>query len=132
MSKNSQLKIFADHMEFIGYEFEKLPDDPNGMLGNHDKYGPTVITNSSGTTEFQSCFKIGPKASKKRLQYLELVNELNKKSSISNFVGYDDSLVLVAIYIGPYDKKIFGSFLDAWHTDTYLISEQDGADQFVE
>jgi len=89
MSKNQ----FTNHMEFLGYEFEKMPDEPDTVVGKHDHHGPSMVTNAGGRTILKSYFTVSSNALKKRLQFLEIINELNKKSSIASFLGYDDSLV---------------------------------------
>ena len=131
MSKN-QLDTFSNHMEFIGYTFEPIPDEENSLLGKHDKYGHVFVSNNGVSTIIKAFFNVGSNGVKKKAQYLELVNELNKKSSMSSFIAYDDILLLVTMYIGPYDKKEFGAFLDGWHNDNYLVFEQDDIDQFIE
>ena len=131
MTKN-KLNIFTDHMEYIGYKFEKVPKEPNTMIGIRDNYpAPTIVSFNGGPILFKSIYDVNPQATKKRKQYLELVNELNKKFKTSTAAGYDDCLVIGALYIGLYDKQKFGSFLDVWHMDGFDALEQEGLENFL-
>ena len=49
---------------------------------------------------------------------------------VAQYISHDDTLLIVAIYSGPYDKKNFGEFIDALHADILMAFELEGIEQF--
>ena len=71
---NNELKTFVDHLEFLGYEFEK-GEDSTYYWGKHEKYGPIWVGKPSekaplGLRSFWSLDKT--KIDQDKLLYFEL------------------------------------------------------------
>lgn len=117
MEENS-LDLFKNHMEFLGYEFKPSDDDPNTIYGSHSNYGPVIVTLVGNRLFLKSFFRCNENAKNNLEGYLSLVNELNKKSDVATYIGYEDSLFMVSIYTGAYDKTYFAEFVDLWNGDS--------------
>ena len=114
-----------NHMEFIGYEFEKMEED-GYFIATHDTYGPTIVKfNERLPLMLEAAWPVTKKNPEKSIKYFTLVNEINKKSAQSVMVGYEKQLRMFSSYIGDYNKKSFGTFLDNWHRDLALIYDHD-------
>ena len=129
MGKN-KLSDFINHMEYLGYEFEEYPDEKNTMVGGNGRFGPIWVRNGGGPTIIRTIIELDSSAKKQPLKFLYLVNQLNMSGRVAQYISHDDTLLIVAIYSGPYDKKNFGEFIDALHADILMAFELEGIEQF--
>ena len=117
-------------MEYLGYEFEEYPDEKNTMLGGNGRFGPIWVRNGGGPTIIKTIIELDSSAKKQPLKFLYLVNQLNMSGRVAQYISHDDTLLIVAIYSGLYDKKSFGEFIDALHADILMAFELEGIEQF--
>lgn len=116
------LKDFVAHLEFLGYEIVPQEEEKDGVLAKHQTNGTSFVKPYLGGVLLQQYFRINDKAQKKRSEFLEAVNQLNSTSHLTTYVGgRDDNLFLRmdGYFLGGYDKKKFGVFLEAYMTDTF-------------
>ena len=131
---NNELKTFVDHLEFLGYEFEK-GEDSTYYWGKHEKYGPIWVGKPSekaplGLRSFWSLDKT--KIDQDKLLYFELINRVNRECRVSTYIGDDDSILVIAIYAGLYEKIDFGAFVDAFHSDSAIIYSHKDFEKFFD
>ena len=128
----TELKEFTNHMEFLGYEFDDSLDEPNSIFCRHPKYGPVLISKIGSMISFKTFFNCNSNTKKKKMQYLALINEINKKALIASFIGFDENIIQISFYTGLYRKKEFGEFLDIWHQDSHrMVFEHEDLQDFI-
>jgi len=126
-------KDFISHLEFLGYEIE--PQEEDSILAKHQRLGNFFMKPYLDGILIQSYFRINDKAKKKRSDFLEAINSLNSGANVVTYVSVgNDPIVLRmdCIYLGVYDKKKFGLFLEAYNIDSYdRIVDHESMKNFV-
>ena len=120
MSSNTISEIIT-HMEFLGYEMEKRED--GNYIARHDSYGTTFVKPYHGGALFQQYWVLNNYTSDKRSSCLDAINEINSNANVTTYVVNIDSegdalLRMDSCYLGVYDKKLFGNYLELYNTDT--------------
>ena len=119
--ENETLKQMANHLNFLGYEIEKLDLDKNKefIIARHSKNNNIVFWEIF--SNFTLC-KVGLKTTKKPTKEIDnFLNEANKALDITK-VYYEtegNGLILrfEATYIGQYQKETFGQFYEVFEKD---------------
>lgn len=117
--QNKDINDIKNHIEFLGYstEFDDSEKDKVILIGKHtDKPNLIFSSNKDGII-----FLTSPWAGLKEMNSIEqykLLNKLHTNSTFSQFVIKDDGgLNVHSTFIGEYDKKRFGQFLDIFLID---------------
>ncbi len=116
-------KKMLDHLEFLGYEIEKIGSDDKHQryLAKHDNRGNlafnSVIPGGISFVCFYNLNKV--KIEKDKTGILEIINRMNNQGLFCSFSLSPDfnSLVCASLYYGEYDKKWFANFLDIFEND---------------
>ncbi|MDZ7288679.1 MAG: hypothetical protein ONB44_03525 [candidate division KSB1 bacterium] len=117
---NPVLNEFVTHLEFLGYEIVPQEEE-NSVLAKHQTHGNTFVKAYLSGVLLQQYWKVTDKVRKKRHEFLEAVNQLNAAAHLVTYVaGSDDNpyLRMDGLFLGTYDKKKFGLFLEAYMFDT--------------
>ena len=112
---------FVKHLEFLGHEIEPDEEEEDALLAKHQTRGTTTVRSYLDGILLQQYFRIKDDAKNRRLEFLEAVNKLNATARVTTYVGIGEERTLLRMdgcYLGPYDKKKFGLFLDAYVSDT--------------
>jgi hypothetical protein len=112
---------YVNHLEYLGYDL--LKEEIKGVIKYHadhpffggiilDEYFCGVIS-----TDFY-----GPNEhtqnKDKNYELLKTINDLNRKTYVSIYNLGDDGLIRkTGFYLGTYNKKAFGSFVQLWNWD---------------
>jgi len=116
----NKIEQFTSHMEFLGYEVEQSDEDR--FVARHSTYGNVITRPYQGGVLFQQYWVFDKLTSSKRNACLDAVNELNSGSNVTTYVvASDDTNSLIrmdACYLGAYDKKTFGTFLELYNVDS--------------
>lgn len=134
---NKELNKFADHLEFLGYEIEKLAlDNIERVVARH--------TNKNNCVFFQmmpnlSLFQVNFTTEKKHNPIMDVaVNSINKELGLSRFyydIGKEDNLVVFrieAMYVGSYSKEEFALFQDRFEKEQGLIFQHESFKIFLD
>jgi len=128
-------KEFLDHLEFLGYEINKL-----GLNNNSQNYSalkhktrPNLIFNSVSETgiSFVSFYNMDKQKIKSSVEdAFSTINRMNNQALFCSFSFSPDlgSLVCSALYLGKYNKKQFADFLDLFQND---IQNRFGAENYL-
>lgn len=119
--KNETLKQMANHLNFLGYEIEKLDlkDDKEFVVARHSKNNNIIFWEMfPNFVMFKVSLTTQKKSSAKVDAYM---NEANKDLDFTK-VYYDIdkgvlTLGLEAVYIGEYVKQTFGQFYEIFEKD---------------
>ena len=89
----------------------------------HDSYGTTFVKSYHGGALFQQYWVLKNYSNTKRPVCLDAVNDLNSSANVTTYVvNIDDEgdalLRMDSCFLGAYDKKSFGNFLELYNTDT--------------
>lgn len=119
--KNENLKQMANHLEFLGYEIERLDSEGERELiaARHAKENNIVYWQIYPNFIL---FRTGLKTSKSSSSEIDdFINKINKALEITKvyYEIIDDNLTIQfeAIFNGKYDKEIFGQFIDFFKND---------------
>jgi hypothetical protein len=117
---DAALKAVVNHLEFFGFEI--LPrETENAVLAKHNTHGSVFVKAYLGGVLLQQYFRVNENVAKDRPGFLEAVNQLNSSARLTTFVAGpndDPHLRMDGLFLGTYDKKSFGAFLDAFLVDT--------------
>lgn len=117
MSKSS-IAQFIKHLESIGYDIEPAKDK-DIFFAKHKIRGDLLVREYRNGILIQRFLKPNKYAKLNRMAFLEMLNQFNASSYITTCSSKKDgSLIMSSAYVGKYDKKTFGDFLDAWKFDS--------------
>ena len=123
------------HFEFFGYEIEPTEEE-NTVLARHQRYVNIFIKSYLDGILLQSYLRVNDKAKKKRFELLEAINNLNSNANIVTYILTGDKDIILrldGIYLGAYDKKRFGLFLEAYNIDSLdRILKDESMKKFVD
>lgn len=122
-----------NHMELLGYEFQKAKNSDN-YIGKSELHGPVMLVPVGGSesVKLETWCPMNKNSTKKRLQYLSMINEINIRMIATTAYATDDGLHTSTLYIGRYDKKIFSNLIEAYHFDIRTFYSHDDAILFSE
>jgi uncharacterized membrane protein YvbJ len=119
--ENETLKQMASHLEFFGYEIEKLNSESKMEIvaARHTKENNIVLWQIYPSFIL---FRTGLKTSKSPSSEIDdFINKINKILEITKvyYEMIDNELTIQfeAIFNGKYDKEIFGQFIDFFKND---------------
>lgn len=116
-------KEFLDHLEFLGFEINKIESENNlQRYSAIHKTRPNLVFNAIENIgiSFVSFYKINKeKVSDNHKEALELINRVNNQALFCSFSISPDlnNFVCGALYLGKYNKKLFADFLDVFESD---------------
>lgn len=123
------------HFEFFGYEIEPTEEE-NTVLARHQRYVNIFVKSYLDGILLQSYLRVNDKAKKKRFELLEAINNLNSNANIVTYILTGDKDIILrldGIYLGAYDKKRFGLFLEAYNIDSLdRILKDESMKKFVD
>jgi len=133
---NNALQSILDHLEFLGYECEGFGEDedkknPSMVIAKHKTESNILIEAkyAANIAYFYVMLTFSEKQLKniikKNEEFLEILNEINKKSSISTF-SYDrkgEKLNINTWKELSYSKRDFATFLQLIKADIANISD---------
>lgn len=123
------IEPFINHIEFVNYSVEKS-DDGQVYIANGS--APFIMLPVEGYLYIEMSYNTKPAARRDRLAFLEFINNLHVNNDVVSFsVNGDSELVMRYAYLGEYDKKSFGFFIDAWQSALRLVIQTDGAQRFL-
>jgi hypothetical protein len=123
----------ADHMQFLGYETQISASNPFFIRASHPQYSDIIIRVSSNYISFTNRFNTNDLARTHRLDFLEYLNSLNQQSIASQFISDNDqgTLNVHICLLVPYDKVIYGRFVQVWNNDLKLIGDHEKSAAFL-
>ncbi len=114
------LQNVVNHLEFFG--FETVPrENENSVLARHAMHGSVSVKAYLGGVLLQQYFRVNENVTADRAGFLEALNQLNSSAQLTTYVAGpsdDPHMRMDGLFLGMYDKKNFGAFLDAFLTDT--------------
>lgn len=134
---NLELKKIADHLEFLGYEIEKL-DTGEGReyIAARPATGYNYIFHEM-TPDF-ILFQVSLRTEKKQDSGMgTAVNRINKALGLSRFyydIGEEDGLVMLrieAVYVGLYLKEKFARFQDRFEKEQEMVAQLEETKVFM-
>jgi hypothetical protein len=117
--ESQTIKEIKTHLEFLGYSSEFDANNPSvvSLISRHSSK-PTVTCNSS---KENIVFLISTWNGLKELNNIEQYKCLNKLTLANTFsqlvINNDGNLNIFSTYMGEYNKKRFGEFLDIFIND---------------
>jgi hypothetical protein len=129
MSNN--LDQMANHLQFLGYE---VKTEGELRIAKHPKKMNVMLRLNRGGVLFTAINGVKDEAKNNRGGYLNFINMLNSKASVVRFYADKDSdFFMEAWYPDYYDRTMFGTFIDAWETETttLLFAQGDEALKFL-
>jgi hypothetical protein len=117
--ENKDINGIKNHIEFLGYstEFDESEKDRITLIGRHSDKPNLICSSSKDGIIFLTSSWTGLKEINSIEQY-KVLNKLHTNSTFSQFVIKDDGgLNIHSTYLGEYDKKRFGQFLDIFLID---------------
>ena len=121
----------SNHLEFHGYEMAADSENPQHMFAVHPERPNIMVRVFPRGVQFTSFFYSNELAKQHRLGFLEMVNELNLNSTLVQYSADNEgALVIDSLWVGVYDKVIFGQFLDLWHDDIDKMRSTEGVQRF--
>ena len=119
--QNENLKQISNHLEFLGYEVNKLD------LGGEKEFISAKHSKNNNILIFELfpnfvMFKVSLTTQKKsNIKMDAYVNNANKNLLITKFYyDFEDSVLILrfeAVYVGKYVKEIFGQFHEIFEND---------------
>lgn len=108
------------HLQFAGYE--TMIDGDTVFAKHASRLNFFVDLSLSTGFRFSSYFKASDFARSDRLGFYDLVNSLNMKAMVAQFVVDSDGDLLISSFsLEDYDRQRFARFLDIWHADVGLL-----------
>lgn len=117
---DAALQSVVNHLEFFGFEIVPRETE-NSVLAKHSMHGSVFVKAYLGGVLLQQYFRVNDNVTKDRSGFLEAVNELNSSAHLTTYVAGpsdDPHLRMDGLFLGTYDRKNFGAFLDAFLIDT--------------
>ena len=104
---------FATHLEFSNYTVET---GETSLTATHETNLNMILKAYKGGVLLQTWVET---SEKKKKDVTEVINKLNTNAIAARYYldGEGDTMI-EAWFPGGYDKKRFGTFLEAWHADT--------------
>lgn len=119
--QNENLKQMANHLEFLGYQIEKLDTegDREFIAARHSKDNNIVFWEMIPAF---AMFKVSLTTKKKSSAKIDaFINNANKSLEISKlYYDIDDNVLTLrfeAVYVGKYVKETFGQFHKIFEND---------------
>lgn len=119
LKENKDINDIKNHIEFLGYstEFNESEKDRVILIGKHADKPNLICTSNKEGVIFLTSSWTGLKEINSIEQY-KLLNKLHTNANFSQFVIADNgNLNIHSAFIGEYDKKRFGQFLDMFLID---------------
>lgn len=119
VKENKDVNNIKNHLEFLGYstEFDTGEKDRITLIARHSDKPNIICSSSKDGVIFLTSSWTGLKEINSIEQY-KVLNKLHTDSTLSQFVIKDDGgLNIHSTFIGEYDKKRFGLFLDIFLID---------------
>jgi hypothetical protein len=126
---NTQLESqVINHLEFLGYEVNPVPDIGTGemkMLRAERSSGGSInIMLFERAVNFSIWFSLNDFAMANKQGLLEVVNDLNRRFETKYYIdkmGETPAFFYGLVYLGPYDKKAFGQFVSTWEREKQAL-----------
>lgn len=129
---NTQLENqVTNHLEFLGYEVNPIPDvDPSGgmqmLRAEHPAAGSVNIMVFESRINFSIWFSLNDFAMTSQRGLLKAVNELNRTFETKYYIDEMGETGTPAFfcglwYVGPYQKKAFGQFVSSWQREMQAL-----------
>jgi|GEM_PF-1365888 len=134
---SDNLKQIANHLEFLGYEIEKLSSagEREFIAARHAKDNNMVYwLVYPNFILFRTGLKTSKKPSPKMDDFINKVNKILEMSRVY-YEMIDDNLTIQfeAVFSGKYNKELFGQFLDFFKNDqTRTCSFEDFNKLFID
>jgi len=125
------IEQIGNHLQFLGYEVTS--DDKATKAIHSEKWNLFIKTFKGGIlfTTFLNGNKFA-KNKRNRQAYLEFINSMNQRASVTRFYADDDSdFLMEALWSGDYNKVGFGEFMEQWDVDTRIRLFQSEAKKFL-
>lgn len=105
---------FVTHLEFGNYTVET---GETALTASHETNLNMILKAYKGGVLLQTYLETSEKKKKKDLT--ATINKLNTNAIAARYYLDDEGDTMIeAWFPGGYDKKRFGTFLEAWHADT--------------
>jgi hypothetical protein len=117
---DTALQNVVNHLEFFGFEIVPRENE-NSVLARHAMHGSVFVKAYLGGVLLQQYFRVNENVTTDRAGFLEALNQLNSSAQLTTYVAGptdDPHIRMDGLFLGMYDKKNFGAFLDAFLTDT--------------
>lgn len=117
---DTALQNIVNHLEFFGFEIVPRETE-NSVLAKHAMHGSVFVKAYLGGVLLQQYFRVNDAVAKNRAGFLEAINNLNSSAHLTTYVAGpvdDPHMRMDGVFLGTYDKKSFGAFLDAYLVDT--------------
>lgn len=127
---NTQLESqVINHLEFLGYEVNPVPDiDPSGTIkmlrAKHLSGAAINIMIFKGTARFSIWLSLNDLAMTNKQNLLAVVNDLNRRFETQYYIdkmGETPAFCCNLMYFGSYDKKAFGQFVSTWERENQAL-----------
>ena len=106
----------ANHLEFLGYSL----DDGDGVFARHERYPNVRIVEKANGYLMVSWFGTQGDADQK----LEFANALNQEAMCARFViDKDGDFAMETWYPSAYDRTAFAGFMEMWHRDWAIVTQ---------
>jgi hypothetical protein len=115
----------AKHLEFFGY---KVVTKDGGIQAEHPQNVNFSVKPLRGGTLFLTYFPTedATRSAAGRKDTLELVNDFNQNSVLTNFyIDKDGDLGASAWFPGRYEKATFGALVERWNSDIQEAFQRD-------
>jgi hypothetical protein len=123
------LEQMATQLGYMGYNVEIKEDL---VLAKHEIKPNFALKAMGGGILLKSGFRANEKTSYSYDEFLELMNELNKKAIIVRFFADEDrDLALEAWFPPVYDPHAFGLFLSGFDRDVALLHSNPEMREFL-
>ena len=107
---------FSNHLQFLGYEVSTVKEDVVKAI--HSVRPNLFLRAFRGGILLTSIFGCSDNAKKNRAGYLDFINFMNQKATVTRFYADKDSdFFMEAWFSGTYDRADFGNFMSLWDED---------------
>ncbi len=118
---------YAEHLEFLGYQCER--QDDAWMYAAHPIRLNFFLRPFGLGLRLYCPIRLGRLSATSRAEWLDFINHLNERTSISTFtLEFEETDRVFAVRIravapGEYNRSDFGAWMDTWHEDLDLFRD---------
>lgn len=126
---NTQLESqIINHLEFLGYEVNPVPDTGTGEIkllrAERSSGGSINIMLFERAVNFSIWFSLNDFAMTNKQGLFGAVNDLNRRFETKYYIGEmgeAPAFVCGLLYLGLYEKKAFGQFVSTWEREMQAL-----------
>lgn len=118
MEDSQQKAEVINHLEFLGFKVQPVPNSDNGFRAEQTGTAINVFIRGS-LVNFSIWYGLNDAAMANRTELLEAANEFNLQYIAHCFITAEEhpDCHFSSWYYGPYEKRAFGEFVAEWQSE---------------